>query len=402
MNEAITPEEAGVSSAGLNKVHAALQGFVDQGKYAGITTLIARRGQVVYVQSYGHLDLARKKPLRPNSLFRIYSLTKPVTTVAVLLLYEAGLLELHDPVARWIPAFKHLKVLQNRSRAGLGLYELHQDITVWHLLTHTAGLCYGYSRHTPAERFYHDAQLVSPIVTLQMPLVELVQKLSELPLAHQPGTLWRYSLAQDVLGYLIEVIAGKPFDVFLRERIFEPLGMGETAFFVPQDKLDRFGPMYGAPRADGLPVVDHVEASPFVRADAVPSGGAGLISTMPDYFRFLTMVANGGVFNGIRLLKQSTLDQMTTNHLHGAAFPVRFDDQGQWPKMGYGLGVGVRVADGPQDRGPDGVFGWGGASGTDAWIYPNEQLIVLTMTQAWFQWEARDTLRKLAYAALAR
>jgi CubicO group peptidase (beta-lactamase class C family) len=392
MIETIAPESVGMSSDRLKEIDTTMQAFVDQGKFAGIATLIARRGQVVHYGCYGKLDLAANKPVQPDSLFRIYSLTKPITSVAALMLCEEGHFNLDDPVAKWIPEFNHFKVLPESASTNSELETQTKEITFWHLLTHTSGLGYGFDTGL-IEEIYRDAQLLSPILTLQSPLSQTVQKMAELPLAAQPGATWHYSLAHDVLGYLIGLMAGKPFDIFLRERIFEPLGMPDTSFYVPQEKLERFGPLYSAPDENGLAILDDVTTSPFVRPDAVPSGGAGLVSSMSDYLRFMRMLANGGELDGVRLLKQSTVTAMTANQLTGPAFPVRFNNE-PWPGMGFGFGVGVQVTDEPQ-------IGWIGVSGTTAWIYPRQEMIVIAIPQAFFNWEASDTLLRMAREAIA-
>lgn len=392
MIETITPERVGMSSGRLKGVHATMQAFVDQDKLAGIATLIARRGKVVHFECYGKLDLATNKPIQPNSLFRIYSLTKPVTAVAALVLYEEGRLHFDDPVSKWIPEFKNFKILSTSADTVSGALE--KEITFWHLLTHTAGLGYGFSVEPtePIEVIYRDAKIISPTLILQSPLSEIVKEIARLPLVAQPGSTWHYSLAYDVLGYLIGLISGKSFDMFLRERIFEPLGMNDTGFYVPPEKLERFGPLYGATDAKGLSVLDAVTTSPFVRPEAVPSGGGGLVSSMPDYLRFMLMLAKGGELEGVRVLKRSAVNAMTTNQLTGPTFPVRFNNE-PWVGMGYGLGVGVQVTDEPR-------FGWIGVSGTTAWSYPREELIVIAMPQALFNWEASDTLLRMACEAI--
>lgn len=392
MIETIAPESVGLSAGRLKDIHATMQAFVDQGKLAGLATLIARHGRVAHFECYGKLDLAANKPVQPNSLFRIYSLTKPVTAVAALMLYEEGRLHLDEPVSNWIPEFKNFTILPTISNIEPGI--LAKDITFWHLLTHTAGLGYGFSAEPtePIEVLYRDAKLVNSTLILQMPLLEMIQKVTGLPLVAQPGATWHYSLAYDVLGYLIGLMSGKPFEVFVRERIFEPLGMNDTGFYVPPEKLERFGPLYSAPNANGLSVLDDMATSPFVRPEVVPSGGAGLVSSMPDYLRFMLMLANGGELEGVRVLKRSTVNAMTTNQLTGPTFPVRFNNE-PWAGMGYGLGVGVQVTDEPR-------FGWIGVSGTTAWVYPRAELIVIAMPQALFNWDASDTLLSMAHEAI--
>ena len=391
MIEIIAPEKVGMSSKRLKDIETTMQTFVDQSKLAGISTLIARRGKVVHFGCYGKLDLAANKPLQPDSLFRIYSLTKPITSVAALMLYEEGYFDLDEPVTRWIPEFKHFRVLPQSTSSSKDFGMLEKEITFRHLLTHTAGLGYGFNTE-PIEELYREAQIMSvnPIPALNGSLTELIEKVVKLPLTAQPGTTWHYSVAHDVVGYLIGIISGKPFDAFLRERVLQPLGMQDTSFNVPQEKLERFGPLYSAPGEDGgLSVLDDVATSRFVTTTVIPYGGGGLVSSMPDYFRFLLMLANGGELGGIRLLKQDTVTAMTTNQLYGSTFPVRFNNE-PWPGMGYGLGIGVQVIDPIH-------IGWIGLSGTSAWIFPREDLIVMAMPQAAGYSEASDVLLKMAH-----
>jgi CubicO group peptidase (beta-lactamase class C family) len=234
---------------------------------------------------------------------------------------------------------------------------------------------------------YQNADLIRSPLSLQCALPELVQKISTLPLVAQPGATWHYSLSHDVLGYLIELISRKTCEEFLHERLFTPLGMDDTSFFVPPEKLERFGPLYSYSEQEGLTPVDEVVASPFIKSDVIPSGGGGLVSTMPDYYRFMSMLANGGILDGIQILKHDTVTLMMTNQLSGPTFPVRFDDP--WPGMGYGLGIGVQTMEPRQ-------IGWIGISGTTAWWYPQEDMIVIALPQALFNWEASDRLLGMA------
>lgn len=265
--------------------------------------------------------------------------------------------------------------------------------------SHTSGLGYGFGAYDdPVEEIYREAEILSEIVTLQTSLPEMIPKLASLPLANQPGAAWRYGLAHDVIGYLIQLISGQPFDVFLKERIFEPLDMLDTGFYVPEEKRDRFGPMYSGPEKGVLSVIDKHDDSPFLDPAGAPSGGTGLVSTMSDYSHFLDMLTNGGRWGNDLVLAQDTVKQMTTNQLKGGQFPVRFDDP--WPGMGYGLGVGVQTDHVPKEGWPAGVFGWIGVSGTIAWVYPKESVYVVAMPQVGFYWDAADAFQKLVYEAI--
>jgi len=389
MIEPVAPESVGIPSERLAAIDAVMQAYIHQGKFAGISTLIACKGKVIHFRCYGKLDISRGVSVQPDSIFRIYSLTKPIISAAALLLYEEGLFDLDEPVYKWIPGFKIFRVWQESYSANGATSALETDITFWHLFTHTSGLGYGWGEPTdPVDKIYKEAQLItSTDLRLCYSLPELVRRVSTLPLRTQPGAMWHYSLSHDVIGYLIETISGKTCEAFLHERLFSPLGMLDTSFFVAPEKLARFGPLYSYSEQDGLTVFDEVATSPFISANVVPSGGGGLVSTMPDYYRFMSMLANGGILNGVRILKQATVSMMTTNQLTGSAFPVRFDDP--WPGMGYGLGIGVQTMERKQ-------VGWIGISGTTAWWYPQDNMIVIALPQALFNWEASDRLLEMA------
>jgi CubicO group peptidase (beta-lactamase class C family) len=346
------------------------------------------------------LDVEAGKPIQPDSIFRIYSLTKPITAVALMMLIEEGALKLDDPIAHYFPALGQMKVYSNNAEGRSTFKEMEQEISIWHLLTHTSGLGYGFGvDEHPVEQMYQEAGFYSDIVSLQVSLEEMILKIADLPLAAQPGSYWRYSIAYDAIGHLIEVVTDKSFDVFLKERIFDPLGMMDTGFFVPEEKQDRFGPMYSSPEEGEISAVDERDNSPFLDSEIAPSGGAGLVSTMSDYSFFLDLLANGGKFDDRRLLSQDTIKQMTSNQLTGEQFPVRFDDH--WPGMGHGLGVGVHRDDEPEEGWPAGTFGWLGVSGTRAWIYPKESASVIAMPQARFYFEPGEVFQKLAYKVIS-
>lgn len=245
--ETVTPESVGLSASRLSEIDTAIQALIDQGKFAGYATLIARYGKVAHFGCYGKLDLALDTPIQADSLFRIQSLTKPITAVAALILHDEGYFDLDDPVSKWVPEFKNFKVMKDSTDINSELVDLEKEITFRHLLTHTSGLAYNASPHrniaqyplVPIKEIYGDAKIFDPISVLQLPLHEFIQKVVGLPLIAQPGTTWYYSVASDVLGYLVGLISGKPFDVFMRERIFEPLGMHDTSFYVPQEKRAR-------------------------------------------------------------------------------------------------------------------------------------------------------------------
>lgn len=389
MSQSEAAKNRGMLSNGRRDLDEAMQTFVDQGKVAGLATLIARRGHIMHQGCYGKLNLATGSPIAWNSLFRLSSLTKPITSVAALLLHEKGYFDLHDPISKWIPEFKNLKVLKSVDDTTFERADLAREISFWHLLTHTAGLSYGFEPGDPLAGLYREAGFFSPLITLQVTLPELIRKLVQLPLANQPGEVFRYSLSYDVLTYLIELISGKPFDTYLREQVLKPLGMDDTGFFVTADQLHRFGPLYNGPSPDGIVPLEEPSESPFVRPDSVCSGGGGLVSTVPDHFRFFSMLLNGGELDGARLLKTETVKQMIG---HQVRIPF-------WQGMGYGLGVGVQIEDQRPDGFPPGVFGWSGGSGVEVWADPQTQWIIMIMYQAFAYQEPARQFRSLALAS---
>jgi CubicO group peptidase (beta-lactamase class C family) len=273
-------------------------------------------------------------------------------------------------------------------------------MTIWHLLTHTAGLSYDVLEHTPVEDMYREAELYDSLRVLQVSLQDLVKTLAELPLGFQPGSEWRYSVAHDVIGYLVGLVSGVPFDMFLEQRIFRPLGMDDTGFFVPKDKLDRFAAMYSAPGEDGIRLLDAPATSSFSMPDRAPSGGVGLVSTTSDYLRFAQMVLNEGEFEGVRLLSRETVQMMTSNQLPDELLPLAFGTS-SWSGMGYGLGFGVHVGpDQTRVLGSKSLFMWLGHAGTYFWVDPNEALIGLIMPQALHHGGYQYPLQEIASQAV--
>lgn len=351
---------------GMAKADAEMRRRIGEGQAAGVATAVVSAGEVVEA-CYGMLDVERRVEIQPDSLMRLYSLTKPVIGVAVMLLHEQGSLDLDAPVREWIPSFATLQVGDSsQPREALAT-----EITVRHLLTHTAGLAWG-------------DELLSPIMRLIHPLPTAVELLCRLPLGFQPGTGWDYSLSFDVLGYLIELVSGRWLADFLDQEIFIPLGMVDTGFSVPTTAMERFGPLYGPPDGGTFPLIDPTIGSPFADSHEPASGGAGLVSTLRDYLSFARMLSGGGQLDGVRILKPDTTQAMATNQLHGSAFPVRWDSEpGPVDTLGYGLGLGVSV-------GEPAKFGWGGASGSKMWIFPDRDLVALALTHSLFDFTVAD------------
>ncbi len=379
-------ESAGFSPARLTRINTLMQRYVDDGKIAGIIATVARRGHTVYLEKFGMMDIEAGKPMQFDALFRIASMTKPITSVAIMTLYEEGYFHLNTPVAEFIPGFKEAKVFVGEGHNESYYWtDLERPITFRHLFTHTAGLSYGWNAEDPVDRQYQKAQRESGLDMGKATVKDLVEVLTTLPLAFQPGTKWRYSYAIDVLGHIIEIISGKPLDVFLKERLFEPLGMVDTDFYVPPDKADRLCALYGHP--DNAPTLQRIESpmpGQIFQKPSFLSGGGGLVSTVHDYARFAQMLVNGGELDGERILSPTTVALYSINHMPEAALPYGFaygEDLYHW---GYGYSLGTRVLMDVSKSGlagSVGEFGWDGAFSTYFWVDPKEALYGLMMLQ---------------------
>lgn len=381
------PGVTGFDPEGLATLDRELSGTVGPTTVAGLVTLIARHGRVVQQACYGRLDLGDGRPMRPDCLFRLASLTKPMTAAAVLTLWENGQLDLHEPVSRWLPALGTLQVL----RPDGALEPLQRAITVHHLLTHTAGFGYGIEPDDPLAEAYWEAGFYSPIYSLAVPLPELVRRLSALPLAGQPGERYRYSLSYDILGCLVELIAEQPFGDLLRERLFGPLDMADTAFSVPAEKQPRFGPLYSAPSPEGIKVLDDPATGAWSRPSVAPSGGGGLVSSLGDVHRFFAMLLRGGELDGRRVLRAESVRAMLTSQVAG------YVRRGQG--TGYGLGVAL---DEQRPAGwPLGVFGASGGTGTQAFGAQPAGLVQIFLTQSLGNLAFGLRFADLAFQALA-
>ncbi len=410
MNYAVEPSEAvGMSARRLERIRPAMQSYVDRGVYAGINTLIARRGKVVHAGQFGWRDKEAGSPMTADTIFRLYSMTKPIVCTALMTLLEEGRFRLIDPLAKTIPAFGAVKVME----ADGSLVNPARPVMLRDLMTHMSGLTYHFVDESPVGKMYHGAKLLDA----QCSLEAAIDDLARFPLAFQPGSRWRYSVGIDVVARVIEVISGRPLGVFLRERLFEPLGMTDTAFGVPPEKRNRLIAMYGRPDliADGVTVSSELEAwakgvndrldvsqsYPVDSPDVFMRGGHGLFSTIGDYFRFAQMLANGGELDGARILGRKTLELMHSNHVPAALLPL---DIGGLPLPGYGFGLGSRVLlDVAQSAAPGSVgeFGWSGAAKTHYWVDPKEELVGLFMTQSMMSFDLPELdLRALAYQAI--
>ena len=394
---------AGFDEARLERITDHLAGrYVEPGKIAGCQALVARAGNVAYFRSLGLADRERKVPVREDTIWRIYSMTKPITSVALMTLYERARFQLTDPVDRFIPEWKGLRVCEVGEDGRGRLVEPSRPVTVRDLLTHTAGLTYGLDGEHPVDRLYAEANLRRR----DLPLDEFTRRLAGLPLKFHPGTRWHYSFATDVCGRLVEILADRPFDQYLREAIFEPLGMRDTGFAVPEGARDRFAANYY--RQDGrLALLDDPATSTYLDRPVMPSGGGGLVSTIGDYLRFCEMLRRGGELDGRRVLGERTLRFMRRNHLAGGAPLSRialgaFGETG-FAGVGFGLGFAVitDVAE-SQTVGSPGEYYWGGAASTIFWIDPVEDLVVIFMTQFMPSrtFNFRGQLKQLVHQAL--
>ena len=371
------PEKLGFSSERLARIGPAIKGEIERGQYPGAVILVARKGKIAYFESFGQLDPASGKPMTKDAIFRLYSMTKPYTSVAAMMLVEEGRLRLTDPVSRYIPSFAKLEVSVASADPSTGAVRYtnvaaDREVTIQDLLRHTSGLVYaGFTANAKIKELYMkegvDWKDVAP--------AEQIERMAKVPLAHQPGTTFEYGLSVDVLGRVIEVISGKPLGQFLQERIFKPLAMTDSSFVVPKDKLDRLAQPFATDPATNTPI-NLLDVTVPQKNDA---GGAGSVGTAADYARFLQMMINGGQLDGVRLLSRTTVNYMTSDHLgdaRGAGAVALL------PGMGFGLGFAVRRETGLFEvTGSPGEYFWAGAAGTGFYVDPKEALICVWMTQ---------------------
>jgi len=376
------PETVGFSSQRLERLHRVLQKYIDDQQLPGMVTVLARHGKIVDFRTYGKRDLASGAPMEKDAIFRIYSMTKPVTGVAMMILYEQGKWSPVDPISKYIPEFAHLKVYKSMSADGKPILEnpVHAP-TMAELMSHTAGFTYGIFGTTAVDKMYRDG-----LVLGSKNLQQMIDRLAAIPLLYQPGTQWVYSVSVDIQGYLVEKLSGKPLGEFMRENIWQPLGMKDTRFHIAPDKVGRFATLYAA-NAQG-----HLEPSnggnvamDFTKEPTMPSGGGGLVSTASNYLRFAQMLLNSGELGGTRILAPSSVTLMRTNRL-----PPSITNSGEFgigffhisPGFGFGFDFGVYTDPGFISR-PlgKGTYTWGGAAGTWFWIDPTNDIVFVGMVQ---------------------
>ena len=383
------PEEIGLSAARLARIGAAMRGEIERGRVPGAVALIARRGRLGYFESFGQRDPAAGAPMAKDSIFRIYSMTKPITSVAAMMLWEEGRFLLNEPVAKYLPDLAHRKVAVDRG-GQLELVPAEREITIQDLLRHTSGLTYEFRGTGPVHKMY----MAAKIYRRTQSAAEQVATLGTLPLLHQPGTRWEYSRATDVVGRLVEVLSGMTLGAFFERHILGPLGMRDTAFHVPERHHSRLAQAFAKdPDSGGAVQLIEVRDPPNFE-----SGGGGLVSTAGDYARFLQMLLNGGTLDGVRFLGRKTLEFMTADHLG----PITGSADLLLPGYGFGLGFAVRLHAGiAHTPGSVGQYFWGGLAGTTFWVDPAEDLFALMLIQAPGQRDHfRVLFRDLVYAAI--
>jgi CubicO group peptidase (beta-lactamase class C family) len=383
-----TPEDVGLSSAGLMRLGGVMRGEVERGRVPGAVALIARRGQLAYFETFGKRDPASAEPMQRDTLFRIYSMTKPIVSVAIMMLWEEGRFLLSDPIGKFLPELGSLKVAVVQG-TEIDQADAERPITIQDLLRHTSGLTYEFRGNGPVHKMYMAARIYSR----DQSSADQVATLAKLPLLNQPGTKWEYSRSTDVLGRLIEVLSGVSLGEYLQQHILKPLGMADTAFHVPAGSLGRLAEGFAKDPDTGL----SVQLLNVKDAPRFESGGGGLVATTADYARFLQMLLNRGKLDGVRYLSRKTIELMTADHLG----PITGAPDLLLPGYGFGLGFAVRLQPGISHvPGSVGQYFWGGLAGTTFWVDPAEELFAIMMIQAPGQRDYFRTLfRDLVYAA---
>lgn len=393
------PAEVGMSAEKLERIRPAVERFVQEQQFAGVVTAVVRKGKVVYFDAVGQRDIAAAAAMERHTICRIYSMTKPITSVAAMMLYEEGKIGLDDPVSKFVPEFSGIKVFVRAAGDQLELEEPKRPMTVRDLLRHTSGLTYGIFGDTPVDQAYRKAGVLSPLDDLG----GLAKKVGGIPLLYQPGTRFNYSVSTDVLGHVVERVSGKRLDEFFAERIFTPLDMKDTAFYVPESKLPRLATNYSGAAEGGLRPTDAAEQSTFRFRPRFLSGGGGLTSTARDYLHLCQMLLDRGEFDGKRLLRPETVQMMVTNQLPKEAYPFTI---GGIERTGVGFGFGFSSIVEPIPFAPHvpvGEFGWGGAASTHFWISPKHELAVVVLAQCTpFTLRLENAVKPLVYDAVQK
>ena len=392
------PERLGMSTERMVRIDALMEREIREGRLAGAVCVLARHGKVAYCKAFGTQNLEWKTPMAQDAVFRIYSMTKPVTSVGLMMLYEEGLFRLSDPVCWYLPEFEDVKVAVEETDPETGkttfkTVPVRRPIIIRDLLRHTSGITYSPPAGTTLAEMYKEADLFNPDRTLE----QMVKRLSGLPLLYQPGTYYEYGFSVDVVGRLIEVLADMPYEEYIGERILDPLEMKDTGFYVPEAQASRLAGLYRAGEGRKLEPVQPGEELvwDFLRPHPMPSPGGGLVSTAGDYLRFAQMLLNGGKLGKVRLLSPKTVELMTQNHL------VDGIEKPWWAPAGFGLGFAVEEEPGAAGViGSEGTFGWSGAASTRCWIDPKEDMVVLLMVQILGDCPLEELFKIAAYQAV--
>ena len=398
------PEDVGLSTPHLGRITRWMRHWVDSGRLPGLLVAVVRDDRLAWFETHGYRDVENGRAVEPDTIYRIYSMTKPITTVAALMLYEEGRFQLDDPVADFIPAFADTRVFASGDAETFTTVPLERPITVHDLMIHTSGLTYGFQHEHAVDALYRKRRI--EFNANVGPLADLAESAAAQPLVFQPGTRWNYSVSTDVLGRLVEIWSGVPLDAFFADRIFGPLGMRDTGFQVPEGQGHRLASNYvRRTDGDGLALADPGGDSRFLEPAATLSGGGGLVSTAADYLRFMRMLRGRGVLEGARVLGRKSVDLMTMNHLPGDLVDMGRPRFAEMPFAGVGFGLGVSVLLDPAKArilGSPGEYAWGGMASTTFWIDPAEDLMVLLLTQLMpsSAYPIRRELRVLTYQAL--
>ncbi len=398
-------QDAGQPAPSVDAIDAPFQALIDEKRIPGAAILVAHDGRIAHIGLLGAMDVEQERPVERDTIFRIYSMTKPVAAVAVMMLVEEGKLQLSDPVERYVPELAGLQVYTGGSGDAVTTEPAARAPTVEDLLMHTAGFTLSFQLGTPIAGMYKQAGLVSgqwyhdPKV---QGLPDIAARLGKLPLAYQPGAQWHYGIGIDIAGLVVERVSGQSFEAFLKTKLFDPLGMADTGFSVPADKANRLAASYAASRGGGMTLVEPSASGPYLGAPTVFSGSGGLVSTLDDYFRFAQMLANGGELDGVRVLKAETVDTLMTNHLRAdqsGQLPLmaRLADGGDGANLGFGYGGSVAISGDYA-----GEYGWGGAASTVFWVDRKNAVVAVFMTQVLPSGTVpvRDTLHDVVYQAL--
>ncbi len=388
------PATVGIDPEKLSEVRTTIESFVDQDQIAGAVVAIARRGRLVAWHAFGMRDVDEATPMQTDSIFRIYSMTKPVASVAAMILVEQGKIKLDDPVARYIPEFAEARVYESKEGDEIATEPLQRAVTLRDLLRHTSGLTYGFLGNSPVDQMYREANVLSE----ENDIDQMSRNVAGIPLMCQPGSEFNYGVSVDVLGRVIEVASGQPLDLFMKEQIFDPLEMEDTGFFVPKDSHERFTSNYAPRPGGGLMRIDAPASSKFSEKPKLLSGGGGLVSTASDYMRFAQMILNGGELDGVRILKPETIKEMTKNQLPRSAFPVKV---GGSTMEGVGFGLGFSVVVDPGRLNVAGEYGWDGMASTHYWASKEKDIAVVVLTQRTpYTGQVKDAIKPIIYGAI--